>query len=71
MKSERVAIFANGQRREIQSPCSVADFLGTCSLKSTQVVVEYNGRTLLREELAVTELKEGDRVEVIVPVAGG
>jgi thiamine biosynthesis protein ThiS len=71
MKSERTAVVANGQRQEVKLPCSVADFLGNCGWKPTQVVVEHNGNVLGRGELGQVMLKDGDRLEIIVPVAGG
>jgi thiamine biosynthesis protein ThiS len=71
MKPESVTIFANGKEEEIDSPCSVANFVSGCGWKPTQVVVEYNGRVLERAELTQTMLKSGDKLEVIVPVAGG
>jgi thiamine biosynthesis protein ThiS len=71
MKSEETSIMANGQRQEVNLPCSVADFLGSCGWKATQVVVEHNGNVLGRGELSQVMLKDGDRLEIIVPVAGG
>jgi thiamine biosynthesis protein ThiS len=40
-------------------------------LKPTQVVVEYNGEALLRDQFEQVQLREGDRLEVVLPVAGG
>jgi len=71
MKSEETSIMANGQRREVNLPCSVADFLGSCGWKATQVVVEHNGNVLGRGELSQIMLGDGDRLEIIIPVAGG
>jgi len=71
MKPERGAIVANGQRQEVNLPCSVADFVRGCGWKTTQVVVEHNGTVVGREELGQAMLKEGDQLEIIVPVAGG
>ena len=71
MSSNITRIEANGILRSVQTPCSVADFVAGCGYKSTQVVVEHNGNVLARNELAHTMLKDGDRLEVIVPVAGG
>jgi len=36
-----------------------------------QVVVEYNGKVLRRNEMESTKLKDGDSIEIIAPVAGG
>ena len=71
MKPESVSILANGKQELVDLPCSVADFVGGRGWKANQVVVEYNGRVLGRAELTQTMLKSGDRLEVVVPVAGG
>ena len=71
MKPERATIVANGQRQELNIPCSVADFVAGCGWKATQVVVEHNGNVLSRGELSGAMLRDGDRLEIIVPVAGG
>ena len=71
MKSDRGSIVANGQRHEVNLPCSVADFVHGCGWKPTQVVVEHNGSVLNREVLGRVMLVNGDQVEIIVPVAGG
>ena len=71
MKAERDTILANGKEEQVQLPCSVAEFLASRSWKTTQVVVEHNGRVLRRDELSCVMLGKGDQLEVIVPVAGG
>lgn len=71
MKPETATIIANGERKEIGLPCSVQGFLVSCGFRATQVVVEYNGRVLERDQTDKVDLADGDRIEVIVPVAGG
>jgi thiamine biosynthesis protein ThiS len=71
MKSLEAKILVNGQSRLVAMPCTIAELLGQAGLKSTQVVVEYNGTVLPRTCFAVKLLAEGDRLEVVVPVAGG
>ena len=71
MKSERTTIVANGQRQEVNLPCSISDFLQSCWWKATQVVVERNGKIIERRESSQIMLEDGDRLEIIVPVAGG
>lgn len=68
MKGE---IFANGKRCEVELPCTVEEFLAGRGLKPTQVVVELNGEALERGRFGEIDLKEGDRLEVVLPVAGG
>ena len=71
MKPGTDFIVANGTPRELKLPCTIAEFLISCGFKSTQVVVEHNGTVLARSDLPGVVLKAGDRLEVIVPVAGG
>ena len=71
MKPEPITILANGKEERLESPCSVAEFVGARGWKVTQVVVERNGTVLGRGELGSVMLSSGDRLEVIVPVAGG
>lgn len=64
-------ITANGKLIELEHACSIADLLGRYGWKPGQVVVEYNGSVLRKDQLANTALRDGDRIEIIVPVAGG
>ncbi len=64
-------IVANGEQREVELGSSVASFVRGAGLKPSQVVVEYNGRVLRKDEVETATLSEGDRLEIILPVAGG
>ena len=66
-----VEVIVNGKPGRIVPPLTVAQFIGNAGWKTTQVVVEYNGVVLPRHRLTETTLTEGDRLEVVVPVAGG
>ena len=71
MKAEKGTVTANGERRTIDLPCSISDFLGSSGWHTTQVVVEHNGQVVPRGALREVELRDGDQLEIIVPVAGG
>ena len=71
MKAEAVTFTANGEQKTVRVPCSVAEFLTVSGWRVTQVVVEYNGKVIPRGELHRVGIGDGDRIEVIVPVAGG
>jgi len=49
----------------------LADFLTETGWKPTQVVVELNGEVVPKAQVEEIRLNDGDRIEVIVPVAGG
>ena len=71
MKSVEASVTVNGRKEMIRLPCTVAQILDQAGLKATQVVVERNGSVLPRSQSAETLLEDGDRLELIVPVAGG
>ena len=62
---------ANGEEQEIGLPCTVTEFLAGLGWKPTQVVVERNGDVLAKADYDTTGLADGDRLEIIIPVAGG
>ena len=71
MRPKPVTVLANGKPEQVEPPCSVAKFVTARGWKSTQVVVECNGRVLRRDEMEAAMLGDGDQLEIIVPVAGG
>ena len=71
MRTDTATITANGESRQVELPLTLGEFLQTCGWRSSQVVVELNGEVVRRNEIADRQLHGGDRVEIIVPVAGG
>ncbi|MEI6085433.1 MAG: sulfur carrier protein ThiS [Verrucomicrobiota bacterium] len=61
-------VIANGQDVVASR---LADFLSEAGWKPTQVVVELNGEVVPKAKVDEIRLNDGDRIEVIVPVAGG
>ncbi|MBI4026180.1 MAG: sulfur carrier protein ThiS [Verrucomicrobia bacterium] len=60
----------NGEERETAAT-TIAMLLRETNLLASQVAVELNGTVLFRHEFVETDVKEGDRVEIIRVVAGG
>jgi len=71
MKPDPITIIANGKEERLDSPCSVADFIAAHGWKPTQIVVERNEDVLTRDQIYTVMLVNGDKLELIVPVAGG
>ena len=71
MNIKPIQVVVNGEIKQISPPHTVTDLLKEIGWKPTQVVVEHNGRVLPRNELGVTKMSNGDRIEIILPVAGG
>ena len=72
MSSSRViTIIANGEKKTLMESCTLDKFIESCGWKPTQVVVEYNSVVIARANIGKIVLTEGDRLEIVVPVAGG
>lgn len=60
----------NGKSEEF-SGGSVLDLLKTRKIEPQMVAVEVNDSMVEREQLATTQLKEGDRLEFLFYMGGG
>lgn len=62
---------ANGEPVEVPASATVADLIRSLGLGSKWVVVERNGEPVARADHGVTQLNDGDRIELVRAVAGG
>ena len=60
----------NDQEREVRA-MQVEALVAELGLPLAAALVEHNGTALLRSEWPKTNLREGDRLEIIRMVAGG
>jgi len=66
-----VRVLANGDPVDLAEGSSVDDLLTVLGLGGRWVLVERNGEPVPRQDLALTVLAEGDRLELVRAVAGG
>ena len=64
-------IILDGMEHEVPEGITLLRLLEQEGEPVTHVLVELNGRHLLQHEYSGTILQENDRVEVILPAAGG
>ena len=64
-------ITANGKPVEARLPCSIESFLLAQGLLPRSVVVEHNGQAVAPSEFAQRQLSAGDRLVIVLIVAGG
>jgi len=67
----KVTVFANGKARQVSADKTVAEMVRDLKLTPAAVLVERNGRALLRQEGEMERGEHGDRLEVVKVVAGG
>ena len=64
-------ITVNGERRTLEKPVTVTEYLEACNYVPVQVVVELNEEIINRDTYDTTVLKYGDVVEILQFMGGG
>jgi thiamine biosynthesis protein ThiS len=64
-------IILNGEPHALPRDASLLALLAALELAPDWVLVELNGAPLARESYAAITLRDGDRVELATPMAGG
>jgi sulfur carrier protein len=66
-----VTITVNGEQREMQEGATLDSLLQTLGVRRDGTAVALNDDVVPRTRHAATVLRGGDRLEIIVAVAGG
>ena len=69
--TETNSLIVNGKIEYLKTSIPIADFLKEKNLELKQVVIEYNGKALTRDEAKKILLKTGDKLEILRIIAGG
>ena len=64
-------ITVNGEKRTLENPVTVTEYLKACNYVPVQVVVELNEVIIKRETYDTTVLKDGDVGEILHFMGGG
>ena len=64
-------IVLNGKPRDVAAGCLLSDLLDSLELDPRWIVAELNGEPLPRDRFTAVRLTDGDRLELVRPVAGG
>jgi len=64
-------VVVNGETKQMEAGTSLAAMIENMGLDRRYLVVEYNGKPLSRDTFDEVTLAEGDRLELVRPVAGG
>jgi sulfur carrier protein len=66
-----VTIQVNGEARDVADGATLDSLLDTIGVRRDATAVALNDDVVPRARHAATPLREGDRLEIIVAVAGG
>ncbi|MGA7932748.1 MAG: sulfur carrier protein ThiS [Kovacikia sp.] len=69
--SNQITLQVNGESQTCASQTSLPRFLEQLGLNPRMVAVEYNGEILHRQFWEATQMKAGDRLEIVTIVGGG
>ncbi len=69
--SDQISLQVNGETRNCISLTALPELLQELGFNPRLVAVEYNGEILHRQFWTETQIKDGDRLEVVTIVGGG
>jgi thiamine biosynthesis protein ThiS len=61
----------NGDPYELPAPSTIAQLLATLDIDPRRVAVEHNFIIVKRDQYVLTEIGEGDQIEIVNFVGGG
>ena len=67
----KIIVFLNGKPRQISDTTTLSGLIKELNLDPKMILVEHNGKALLRTEWAGVSPRHGDRMEFVRVVAGG
>ena len=61
----------NGEQKQFSPDINVAGLVAAMALTGKRFAIELNGEIVPRSSHASTQLRDGDKLEVVVAVGGG
>jgi len=66
-----MTIVLNGEEKSFDAPLTLASLVEQLGMKPGRVAAEVNRAIVPRERWGATELRDGDRIEIVHFVGGG
>ena len=64
-------IGVNGEKKEVETPRSLADAIHALGYEGARIAVARNDEFVPRGLYATLQLQDGDRLEIVAPMQGG
>ena len=71
MGSSPIKIFINGDLKKFPSETNIVSFLESLNISSKHIAIEINENLVFRSDWQETNLKDGDKVEIVKAIGGG
>ena len=71
MGSSPIKIFINGDLKKFPSETNIVSVLESLNISSKHIAIEINENLVFRSDWQETNLKDGDKVEIVKAIGGG
>ncbi len=71
MVSSPIKIFINGDLKTFPSETNIVSVLESLNISSKHIAIEINENLVFRSDWQETNLKDGDKVEIVKAIGGG
>ena len=71
MKKNKIQIYINGKKKNINSNCNLIDILKEYSLINKLVAVEINQEVIPKSNYKTRKINKNDRIEILELIGGG
>ena len=71
MVSSPIKIFINGDLKKFPSETNIVSILESLNISSKHIAIEINENLVFRSDWQETNLKDGDKVEIVKAIGGG
>ena len=71
MGSPPIEIFINGDLKKFSKETNIVSVLESLNISSKHIAIEINENLVFRSDWQETNLKDGDKVEIVKAIGGG
>ena len=71
MVSSPIKIFINGDLKKFPSETNIFSVLESLNISSKHIAIEINENLVFRSDWQETNLKDGDKIEIVKAIGGG
>ena len=71
MKKNKIQIYINGKKKNININCNLINILEEYSLKNKMVAIEINKEVIPKSNYKTKKINKNDRIEILELIGGG
>ena len=71
MESSPIKIYVNGDLKKFPLKINIISILESLNISSKHIAIEINESLVFRSDWEKTNLKDGDKVEIVKAIGGG